>query len=372
MKDRAGGKMKESYIKVPGAPGGAFMRGRADGRPRMAYREWVLKMLVFGAFITVCLTAGFYICSPLMSKLPPVVGYWIAVWIGLLSFSLAGMLVHKIARRNMPERHERQHGIIIDALERISKGDFNVFVESDDHIHDEFTGLINDMAKNLGTLETMRQEFISNVSHEIQSPLTSIGGFAELLQNPALPMDERLRYAKIIRAESKRLSSLSDNLLKLSSLDNDPLSLAEFRLDKQLSNVILTLEPQWAERNILLEADLPQCTTRADEGLLSQVWVNLLHNAVKFTPEGDSVSVKLESDGGGATVTITDNGVGIGKEDLPHIFERFYKADKARDRSLGGNGLGLSLVKKIVELHGGQISVESELGKGARFTVSLP
>jgi signal transduction histidine kinase len=348
------------------------MKDRVGGRPRGTYREWMTKMLVFAAFITACLTAGFYVCTPLMYRLPPVIGYWIAVWIGLLTFTLAGMLVHKISMRRLPDIYERQHNTIFDALERISRGDFNVFVESGDDIHDEFADLINDMAKNLGTLEAMRQEFISNVSHEIQSPLTSIGGFAELLQNPDLPMDERLRYAKIICAESKRLSSLSDNLLKLSSLDNDPLSPTEFRLDKQLSNVILTLEPQWTERNILLEADLPKYTVYADEGLLSQVWVNLLHNAIKFTPDGDAVTVKLESTGDGATVTISDNGAGIGKEDLPHIFERFYKADKARDRSLGGNGLGLSLVKKIVELHDGGISVDSEIGKGATFEVFLP
>jgi signal transduction histidine kinase len=329
-------------------------------------------MLVFAAFITTCLTAGFYLCSPLMDKLPPVVGYWIAVWIGLLTFTIAGMIVHRISMRKLPDMYERQHSTIFDALERISRGDFNVFVESGDDIHDEFAGLINDMAKNLGTLEAMRQEFISNVSHEIQSPLTSIGGFAELLQNPDLPMEERLRYAKIIRSESKRLSSLSDNLLKLSSLDNDPLSPSEFRLDQQLSDAILALEPQWAERDILLEADLPKCAVCADEGLLSQVWVNLLHNAIKFTPDGDAVSVKLESTGDGATVTISDNGAGIGKEDLPHIFERFYKADKARDRSLGGNGLGLSLVKKIIELHEGKISVDSEPGKGTTFEIFLP
>jgi signal transduction histidine kinase len=140
----------------------------------------------------------------------------------------------------------------------------------------------------------------------------------------------------------------------------------------------LTLEPQWSAKNILLEAELPKLTVYADEGLLSQVWVNLLHNAIKFTPADGTVIVKLEGSGddsgsnGGATVTIADTGVGIAKDDLPHIFERFYKVDKARDRALGGNGLGLSLVKKIVELHDGRLSVESELGKGTTFKIFLP
>jgi signal transduction histidine kinase len=344
------------------------MKDRGIGRPRVSYREWMTKMLLFITFITACLTAGFYACSPLMSKLPPVVGYWIAVWIGLLSFSLVGMIIHRISRRKLPDMYERQHNTIFDALERISRGDFNVFVESGDDIHDEFADLINDMAKNLGNLETMRQDFISDVSHEIQSPLTSIGGFAALLRDDELPAEKRRHYAEIIESESRRLSSLSDNLLKLSALDDSSPAKSEFRLDKQLSNIVLTLEPQWSAKNLTVEVEMCKRVMHGDESLLSQVWINLLVNAIKFTPENGAIRVLLDED----TVKIIDSGVGISKGDLPHIFERFYKVDKARDRSLGGNGLGLSLVKKIVELHDGKISASSELSKGTTFTISLP
>jgi signal transduction histidine kinase len=206
------------------------------------------------------------------------------------------------------------------------------------------------------------------VSHEIQSPLTSIGGFAALLKNADLPDDERRRYLAIIEAESKRLSSLSDNLLKLSALDNESIAMTEFRLDRQLSNIILTLEPQWSGKNLTVDAALPKCVASGDENLLSQVWMNLLVNAIKFTPENGVISVSLNEN----AVKISDTGVGIAKDELPHIFERFYKVDKARDRALGGNGLGLSLVKKITELHGGKISVESETGKGTTFEIFLP
>jgi signal transduction histidine kinase len=354
----------------------------------------VLRLLGFAAFMTLFLSAGFAICSMLTDTLPPLAEYLIAVWIGFFLFFLAALIFQRIARHKLIDQHERQHHIILDALERISRGDFNVFVEADAEIHNEFAHAINDMARNLGTLETMRQDFISDVSHEIQSPLTSIGGFAELLQNPDLPTDERLRYAGIIRAESRRLSKLSDNLLKLSSLDNDPLSTAEFRLDTQLSDVILTFEPQWSAKGIVLEAELPRYTLCGDVGLLSQVWVNLLHNAIKFTPEGGRITVSLTVEdaaygaGGevskgagatnaatgnaGATIRISDTGVGISPEDQIHLFERFYKADKARDRALGGNGLGLSLVKKIVELHEGHITVESTIDQGTSFEVFLP
>lgn len=149
--------------------------------------------------------------------------------------------------------------------------------------------------------------------------------------------------------------------------EKKPLSICEYRLDRQLQSVALTLEPQWSAKNITLEADLKKTTINGDQELLSQVWVNLLHNAIKFTPDGGVIKITAD----GELVTISDTGWGMGKEDLPHIFERFYKADKARDRSLGGNGLGLALVKKILDLHGFSIAVESEKNTGTRFTIRL-
>lgn len=290
---------------------------------------------------------------------------------GLVFFCVFAALLSSIRLQHFKRTHRKSpHDIVLDALGKIARGNFDVFLEPDPNDpHSDMAKAINKMAKNLGSLETMRQDFISNVSHEIQSPLTSIKGFAALLKNDDLPPDERRRYAAIIEAESGRLSSLSDNLLKLSALDGEkkPLHLVEYRLDKQLSQIILSLEPQWSSKNINFDADLPKYTITADENLLLQVWVNLLHNAIKFTPDGGEIAVKLSN----GAVTITDSGIGIAESDLIHIFERFYKADKSRDRALGGNGLGLSLVKKIVELHGFHITVESEINKGTQFTIRL-
>jgi len=298
---------------------------------------------------------------------------------GLTAIALI-MLIWRLILRfgssyHRKEYHRDFHNQLTDTLAKIAQGDFDVLLEPDHiGIYNDMAEAINDMAQSLGTLETMRQDFISNVSHEIQSPLTSITGFAALLKKGDLPDEERRRYAEIIEAESKRLSSLSEHLLKLSSLDNNqiPLSKKEFRLDKQLESVTLTMEPQWSAKNLTVEADLPKCEIVGDEDLLSQAWVNLLHNAVKFTPDGGQIGVSLISNDESVTVKISDTGVGIAHEDQIHIFERFYKADKARDRSLGGNGLGLSLVKKIVELHGGSVTVESETGKGTNFQIVLP
>ena len=286
----------------------------------------------------------------------------LAGWRMLLQFG--GRASH---RRDVMNIHDE----LTDTLAQIAQGNFDVLLNPGSvGVFNDLAEAINDMARNLGAMETMRQDFISNVSHEIQSPLTSIGGFAALLKQGNLPEEDRQRYAAIIEAESRRLSSLSDNLLKLSSLDSGqiPLAKKEFRLDKQLEHVALTLEPQWSAKHITLEADLQPRSYCGDEDLLWQVWMNLLHNAIKFTPEGGTIQLTMNN----AQLTIRDTGAGIAKEDLPHIFERFYKADKARDRSLGGNGLGLSLVKRIVELHDGTINVQSELGQGTVFEILLP
>jgi signal transduction histidine kinase len=223
-------------------------------------------------------------------------------------------------------------------------------------------------------MENMRQEFVSNVSHEIQSPLTSIRGFAQVLQNDQLAPPERRHYLEIIETESKRLSRLADDLLKLASLESDQVKFepGPYALDKQLRSVVLVCEPQWAEKKLNMEIDLNSLSINADEDLLNQVWLNLLQNSIKFTPIGGTIKVKLQTEGNHAVVSITDNGIGIAPEDQIHIFERFYKADKSRTRSKEGSGLGLSIVKKIINLHGGSIDVVSSPGTGTTFTVSLP
>jgi signal transduction histidine kinase len=269
----------------------------------------------------------------------------------------------------------RQHGKftlfddINKAIDSIARGNFNVRIDGGDHHPlSELTERLNKMARELGSLESMRADFVSNVSHEIQSPLTSIGGFAKLLRESAT--DEQSRhYADVIIAESGRLSGLSDNLLKLSTLDNNkiPLNRTDFRLDKQLRQIALTLEPQWSAKNIELSCELAPTTVNADAELLSQVWINLLVNAIKFTPSGGAITITLKDD----AVTISDTGCGISDEDKLRIFERFYKVDKARDRSLSGSGLGLSIVKKILELHGYSLAVDSEVGRGTAFTIRL-
>lgn len=275
-------------------------------------------------------------------------------------------------------RRDRAFAPLIESIRRIGRGELHEPIPLDKKHAGPFGALIdsiNTMAGELTQMERMRQQFISNVSHEFQSPLTSIGGFARALRNEALPCEERERYLNIIEEECGRLSRLSDNLLKLTSLESEhqPVHAKPYRLDRQLRAIVLNAEPQWAGKGLDIEAELDELTITADEELISQVWINLLHNSIKFTPQGGSIRLKAAADGvSGVRVDVSDTGIGMSEEEQAHVFERFYKADRARGREAGGSGLGLAIVKTIVELHGGTVSVASSPAKGAVFTVLLP
>jgi len=343
----------------------------------------IFNLIIFTLLYLGCMLLGYALATILFhltGKSSKFGFYLISVILGMAFFAGGTRLLAVILRRTKYgqglelKRHQFLDSTL-EALNRISRGDFNISIAI--HEHDPFSEVaesVNKMARELSGMEVQRQDFISNVSHEIQSPLTSISGFAALLKSDSLTKQQREHYIDVIETESKRLSKLSDNLLKLSALESEnvPLQLCDFRLDKQIENAILMLEPQWIKKNIDIDSEFEKISIHADEDLLGQVWINLIHNAVKFTSESGLIKIKLYHNDSQIVFHIIDNGVGISKEDQIHIFERFFKVDKSRDRSLGGNGLGLSLCKKIIELHRGQITLESELGKGTKFIISLP
>ncbi|CAH1192991.1 Adaptive-response sensory-kinase SasA [Paenibacillus auburnensis] len=230
------------------------------------------------------------------------------------------------------------------------------------------------MMRELQQLEQMRREFVSNVSHEVQSPLTSISGYALALQQADITDDERSRYLQIIMAEAERISKMSDSLLKLSVLESQPQlqQRVKFILDEQLRRVIVALQPQWSARNITFELDLIPALLTADYDQLNQVWTNIIGNSIKFTPDGGVITVSILQENGDVTVRISDTGIGISQEDQQRIFERFFKADRSHSRQYGGSGMGLAIVKQIVLLHQGSIRVESEPGRGTVIIVTLP
>lgn len=298
---------------------------------------------------------------------------------GLLLTALLIGVVSYFAKSHITDGETMFISPIIEVLQRIAKGDFSARVanptEGRTHIFEALVDNVNRMASELNQMEKMRQEFISNVSHEIQSPLTSIRGFAQALQNPHLGAEDRAHYLSIIEIESTRLSRITDNLLKLASLEAEHLRFdpKPYRLDRQIRTLVLACEPQWAGKTIDMEIAVEEVEITADEDLLSQVWINLIHNSIKYTGAGGRICISLGYLGHGIAFKIADTGIGISEDDQTHIFERFYKADRSRTRSdNGGSGLGLAIAQKIVEIHAGIIVVESETGVGTQFTVTLP
>jgi signal transduction histidine kinase len=261
------------------------------------------------------------------------------------------------------------------ATKRIAQGDFTVRLKT--KRNDEIgmlTESINHMAKELGMLDKMRQDFVANVSHEIQSPLTSISGFSKALKNKTMDESSRQHYLSIIEQESERLSRLSENLLQLSSLqyEHHPFKPQPFRLDEQIRRVVIACEPLWTSKQLVLDVDLDETIIEADDDQLSQVWLNLLGNSIKFSSENSSIRIELKVRREFAIVKVIDNGIGIPKEELNAIFEPFYKVDKSRDRVMNGSGLGLSITKRIIDIHSGTIEVRSNNRKGTDIVVTLP
>lgn len=344
--------------------------------------------IVRGAVVTIAVLAILIGCGALASLFTRILYFTVGFEpperfvpgrvLNLLLFILLLLLVRHYLKRGNFAKHIDLLAAVIRVVESIAKGDYKARMEDKFRGNESFGQLVNSvnrMAADLERLENMRQEFVSNVSHEIRSPLASIRGFAQVLQrDDSLSADERNLYVGIIEAESARLSKLSDNLLQLAVLEAEDMRLEvrPYRLDRQLRDLILACEPQWRGKRIGMEASLEEVTVTADEDRMSQVWINLLHNSIKFTPEGGTIRVEVRPRGETVDVLIADTGIGIAEEDRQRIFERFYKADKSRDRSNSGSGLGLSIVNKIIGLHGGRIRVQSEPGAGTTFTVSLP
>ncbi len=286
-----------------------------------------------------------------------------------------GMAVIDFVRRKFTV--ERPVKRITDATSKMIEGDFNVRIEpiakfaTDDSFHEIIDG-INKMAEELSGVETLRTDFIANVSHEMKTPLAIMQNYGTLLQSPDLPVEKRIEYAKAITDASRRLADMMTNILKLNRLENQQIypNLSTFDLGEQLCESLLNYESVWEKKKIEIETDMAEGVfVSADEELLSLVWNNLFSNAFKFTEDGGKVSLSLTADGTYATVKITDTGCGMSSDVGAHIFEKFYQGDTSH--ATQGNGLGLALVKRVVDILQGEIGVESAVGVGTTFTVRI-
>ncbi len=264
---------------------------------------------------------------------------------------------------------------LTNAIKELSNGNYNVRV--DNVGQDEISKLnqgFNQMARQLAKQDETRQKFISDISHEFQTPLTSIQGFANILKEEDLPKEQRVKYANIILYNSKRLSSLAKNMLQLTLLDREEieLELTNYSLVEQMNRVISTQENQAMEKNIEIVFEMPkkEIFIEGDEQRLEQVWTNIISNAIKYTNEGGLITITMKKNSKDIEISIEDTGIGMSKEVVSLIFERFYREDKARN--VEGNGLGLAIVKSIVDLHHGKIDILSQVDVGTNFIVRLP
>lgn len=290
-------------------------------------------------------------------------------WVTITSFILTGaVLIVLFGKKAVKPIVDLTH-----ATQEVAKGNFDIQVEnrSNDEIG-QLTQNFNKMTRELKNIEYLRKDFISNVSHEFKTPIASIQGFAKLLQNGNLSEEEKEEYTDIIVEETARLSNLSSNILKISKLENQEIleQKVKFSLDEQIRKCILLLEHNWSKKNIEFDIDLDRTEYLGDEELLQQVWINLISNSIKFSHDNGKIDISLKNLDSHIEVKVIDYGIGMSKETANRVFEKFYQGDKTH--SSEGNGLGLPLVKRILDICGGSITVESELNKQTSFIVNLP
>ena len=294
--------------------------------------------------------------------------FWNVVLITFL-FKVADYIRRKI----MVERPTK---VIIEATEKIMSGDFSVRIKpmqkSGMEGFNQIAMAINQMAEELSSVETLRTDFISNVSHEMKTPLAVMQNYGTLLRTPDLPEEKRIEYAKGVTDSSRRMADMMTNILKLNRLENQQIypQITEFDLGEQLCECLLQFENVWEKAEIEIETDIAEdVRMNADSELLSLVWNNLFSNAFKFTEKGGTVSISLSANEHYATVQVMDTGCGMTPDVGAHIFEKFYQGDTSH--SVQGNGLGLPLVKRVIDIMHGEIAVESAPGVGTTFTVRI-
>lgn len=350
-------------------------------KQRRPYRRFgLLVMFVFLIFISCLINSGIamLVVYFLVHNRILILSNTVAPDVELLILSVAilalvvGLIVALMVSK-FPMKPIRN---LIIGMDRLASGDFKTRVNAGSIMRNyppfvEAVDSFNKMAEELERTEMLRSDFINNFSHEVKTPIVSIAGFARLLKRGSLGREQELEYLNAIEEESMRLSYMATNVLNLTKVENQRIltNVTRFNLSEQLRNSILLLEREWERKQLDLQLDFREHMICANEELLKQVWINLLHNAVKFAPEGHSVSVRIREDPESLSVSILNTGSTISKDQQDKIFHKFYQADESH--SSEGNGVGLAIVKRIVDLHQGRVSVSSGPCH-TEFIVNLP
>lgn len=290
--------------------------------------------------------------------------------VALLISSIIGTSISAVTS----EKILRPLNDLIRATKVVAKGDFSIHVEEIDN-YSEMADLLrnfNHMTEELGSIEMFRNDFINDFSHEFKTPIVSIRGFAKQLQNDNISAEKRKEYTDIIISESERLANMSANVLLLNKFENQQFiaNQTEYELDEQIRDCIILFEKQWSKKNIEIQLDLERTKIYGNQEMLSHLWINLIENAIKYSNDNGRVTITCHEICKDIVFKISDDGNGMDDNMLKYIFDKFYQGDKSR--SVRGNGLGLSIVKRIIELSRGEIAVESKIGHGSTFTIKLP
>ena len=355
-----------------------MMQGKKQvGRILFAVRSYVIFFMLAGFCITCCMML---FLTSMMGEMgleltPPDIRHAARItFFNVLLLTGVFTLMDSVRRHYLIDKPVQR---ILHAAERLMQGDFSVRIAPVQTLGshnglDEIAACFNRMAQELSGTETLRTDFISNVSHELKTPLSVIRNYATMLEEPDLPHDRRMAYAKVIGDTSRQLAGLISNILRLSKLENQQIfpAFTTFDLSEQLCACLLAFEDAWEDKALDIETAIEDGVQACgDAELLSLVWNNLFSNAVKFTDCGGRISVTLTQEEGQAIVTVADTGCGFGSEVGAHIFEKFYQGDPSH--ATQGSGLGLALVRRVVDIHGGEIAVSSAPGRGSTFTVRI-
>lgn len=303
---------------------------------------------------------------------------WIQTAVPMLYWGMVAVGLTLFTRKKMKDTYEEPLHKLAEAMEQVANGDFSVYVPT---IHtqnkwDYLDAMIvnfDKMVEELGSIETLKTDFISNVSHEMKTPIAVIKNSAQILQLGTLAEEEKAEYAKMIDSAAGKLSDLITNILKLNKLQNQRIvpEARTYDVCRQLCECALSFENLWEEKEIELEMDIEDTAMiQADESLLELVWNNLFSNAVKFTEPGGRIMVRQRSDGAYVKVSVSDTGCGMSQESMKHVLDKFYQGDSSH--STEGNGLGLALVKRVLELMDAELQITSRKGEGSTFTITLP
>ena len=344
---------------------------RGDRNPRHSFNALLLTYLLMVLIVSGVFTGMSYMILLFFGIIP---GFLLRVLTSPFGVIAVLIVIALVLSSRIGRARFKPINDLINAMEQVSQGDFSVRVHAEDAPGDmgALARSFNEMTKDLSGIEMFRKDFINNFSHEFKTPIVSIRGFAKQLERDDLTDEQRKEYAHIIVSESERLANMSSNILLLTKLENQQIvtDKTEYRLDEQMRSAVLLLEKQWSAKDLELSLILDEVTYLGNEEMMSHVWVNLIGNAIKFSPEGGLLEMSCARRDGAVVAVVRDHGEGMDEATQKRIFEKFYQGDSAH--ATEGNGLGLSLVSRIVDLCGGTVEVNSAPGEGTAFTVMLP